>query len=146
MTLAKQSTFLTVEDCTEISQLMDRKFAGLLKQRYFESAIHKDSQGVYAKVALRNQSGSFFYPVEARVAHTDHDFDERAAALFLIDYITEYFAEYFREDGDVFLPIDWTDYEWGGVSFQLKGQLLNLEAERLADALLAGNSAGDQLH
>ena len=146
MTLAKQPNFLTVEDCAEISQLMDRKFAGLLKQRYFEAAIHKDSQGVYAKVALRNQTGSFYYPVEARVAHMDHDFDERAAALFLIDYITEYFAEYFREDGDVFLPIDWIDYEWGGVSFQLKGQLLNLEVERLADALLAGDAAGDQLH
>ena len=146
MTLAKQPNFLTVEDCAEISHLMDRKFAGLLKQRYFEVDVKKDGQGVYAKVALRNQSGSFYYPVEARVAHRNHDFDERAAALFLIDYITEYFAEYFREDGDVFLPIDWNDYEWGGVSFQLKGQLLNLEVERLADALLAGDSAGDQLH
>ena len=135
------NVFLTEMECQEISRQLERKFAGLLKQRYFETEVRKDSQGVYGKITLRNQTGSFFYPVEARVAHVDHNLGDRGAATLLLDYICEYFAEYFREDGDLFLPIDWAPFESEGVSFQLKGQILNLEAEKLADALLAGDGA-----
>ena len=55
-------------------------------------------------------------------------------ARLLCDYIGEYFAEYFREGGELYLPIDWADYQWEGVSLQMRGQILNLEAERLAAA------------
>jgi hypothetical protein len=60
----------------------------------------------------------------------------RDAALFLVDYIDAYYEEYLR-DGETFLPIDWAEYESEGVVFQLKGQVLNLEAEKLADEILA---------
>jgi hypothetical protein len=141
-TRADGKGFVTVEECAEFSRQMERKYAAFLRQRSFETKVRKDARGIYATVTLRNASGSYFYPVEGRVAHLDHDLSERAAALFVLDYIEAYFAEYFREDGGVFLPIDWADYECDGIPLQLKGQILNLEVEKMADELLAGEGPG----
>lgn len=128
--------FLTPQDLAELASLMNRKYAGHLNQRRFEATANKDATGVYAKVTLRNASGSYFYPVEGRLAHLDHDMNAKDAALFLLEYIDAYFAEYFKEGGEVYLPIDWADYDYDGVPMQLKGQILNLEVEKMADALL----------
>lgn len=141
--------FVTEAECRDISSLMERKYATFMKQRSFETMVRKDGNGVYAKITLRNPSGSFYYPVEARIAHIDHDMSNHDAGLFLLDYIDAYFAEYFRENGEVYLPIDWADYESDGIPMQLKGQILNLEVERMADELLSGISSrsdGAELH
>lgn len=128
--------FLTPDDLSELASVMDRKYASHLNQRRFEAVANKDATGVYAKVTLKNKSGSFFYPVEGRLAHLDHDMTPKEAALFLLEYIDAYFAEYFKEGGEVYLPIDWADYDYDGVPMQLKGQILNLEVEKMADAWL----------
>jgi hypothetical protein len=139
----EQPKFVSPDECAELVRLMARKYAASLDHRYFEAELNKDSRGVYAKVTLRNQTGSFFYPVEGRLAHLDHDMSEREAALFLLNYIDAYFDEYFREGGEVYLPIDWADYEDDGIPLQLKGQIFNLEVERMADELLERGSLGD---
>lgn len=136
----KNVPFITTDEASQIADLMDKKYRASLGQRFFEIDVKKDSAGVYAQVLLRNSSGSYFYPVEGRVAHDSHDLNARDAGLLLLDYIDSYFDEYFREGGDVYLPIDWADYEWDGVHIQLKGQILNLEVEKMADDLL--NQAG----
>jgi len=135
--------FITEDECTEVSRQLERKYAGSLGERHFETQARKDGQGVYAKVTLRNQSGSYFYPVEGRIAHMDHDMNARDAGLFLLDYIDTYFAEYFREGGDIYLPIDWADYEMDDIPLQLKGQIFNLEIELMADELLQGETGGE---
>lgn len=137
--------FLSTDDLSELSSVMERKYAAHLSQRRFEVIANKDATGVYAKVTLKNKSGSYFYPVEGRLAHLDHDMTAKEAVLFLLEYIDAYFAEYFREGGEVYLPIDWADYEYDGVPMQLKGQILNLEVEKMADEWLAKGD-GPTLH
>ena len=134
--------FVTAEERAELALMLRRKFGASIEQRYFEVDLKRDGKGVYAKVILRDRSGAFYYPVEGRMAHEDHTMSEREAAIFLVDYIDAYFEEYLR-DGETFLPIDWSDYEADGVVFQLKGQILNHEAERLADELLARDGGGE---
>lgn len=138
---------LTGEECAALAAAMGRKYSSFLKERYFEMKVRSDRQGTYATVLLRNQSGSFYYPVEGRVADMDHDMNEREAAMFLIDYIDAYFEEFFRENGEVYLPIDWATFDWEGVPLQLKGQILNLEVEEMADRWLeSGGRADESLH
>ena len=141
------SKFVTQAECDQLASLLGRKYTSFLRQRYFEVSVRKDSHGVYAKVILRSKDGSFYYPVEARAAHMEHDMEESGVALLLCEYMGEYFAEYFREGGELYLPIDWADYSWEGVPLQMRGQILNLEAERLADELLANEKPHDaELH
>jgi hypothetical protein len=65
----------------------------------------------------------------------------------LIDYIDSYFEEFFRENGEVLLPIDWAPFDWEGVPIQLKGQIFNLEVEKMADEWLEhGGPKGQILH
>lgn len=129
---------LEASEMQNIASLLNRKYAGLIKDRYFEVETSLDFRGVYAKLILRNQSGSFFYPVEGRIQHMAHARSVREAGLLLLDHLTDYFDQYLHSDGEVYLPIDWEDYEVEGVCFQMKGQILNLEMERLADLWLEG--------
>lgn len=138
--MSQTKAFITSEERTELALMLSRKYAAALSQRYFEVDLKQDGSGVYAKVTLRDRSGAFYYPVEGRIAHEDHSMSSREAALFLVDYIDAYYEEYLR-DGETFLPIDWAEYETEGVVFQLKGQVLNLEAERMANEIL--EQAGD---
>lgn len=138
MAIAKKDTFLTTDECAALADVMQRKYASLAGRRQFLIEAKKETRGVYAKVTLRNESGSFFYPVEGRIADIDHDLTPREACLLVLDYIDAYYAEYLREGGDVYLPIDWAEYEVDGIPLQLKGQILNLEVENMADDWLNG--------
>src|SRR4051794_25469422 len=101
----KTAPFLTSEETTQIAILMGKKYQASLGNRHFEIDVKKDNAGVYAQVLLRNNNGSYYYPVEGRVAAESHDLNAREAVLLLLDYIDSYFDEYFREGGDVYLPI-----------------------------------------
>ncbi len=130
--------FITETECKDLASLLNRKYAGFLAERYFEVVVDRNPIGVHAKVTLRNSSGSYFYPVEGRIADVDHDMTAREGGQLLLDYMGSYFDEYFREGGDVYLPIDWTEYEMDGVPLQMKGQIHNLAIEKMADEFLAG--------
>lgn len=128
--------FITADECREIAAMMHRKYSSSLNDRYFEASIRADAAAVYGQIVLRNKTGSFFYPVEGRLAYAEQNLKPREAGLLLLDHIDLYFEEYLR-DGDVYLPIDWADYDCDGVTLQLKGQILNLEVEQMANDFLA---------
>ena len=134
----EQEVFLSISDCKELATLLSRKYAGLIQNRYFDIEVARGYTEILVKVTLRNQSGSFYYPVEARLKRIDYPRSAREAGMFLLDYVGSYFDEYLRSGGEVYLPIDWVEYECDGVIFQLKGQILNLELEQLADRWLEG--------
>lgn len=137
--MESQKDFFSEAECNKLSELMARKHQSFLNDRHFEIGVtlsHKPD-AVCVKVLLRNKSGSFYYPVEARMT-LDQDMTKEETGYFLIDYIDVYFEEYLADGGDVYLPIDWTDFECEGKTFQLKGQVFNLELEQKADELLSG--------
>ncbi len=136
---------LSQDELDHIAETLNRKHRSHLsdpvyKTRFFQVAAQRDSRGVYAKITLQNQDQSFYYPVESRLADIDHDLSAKDAVFFLFDYIDAYWDEYFQNP-DVFLPIDWTEYEYDGIPFQLKGQILNLRLERLGDRLIGEGAA-----
>ena len=134
----QDSEFIKAEEWTALAKLMDRKYAALIGDRFFRFEADTRHDGVYVKIVLRDDTGSFYYPVEGRVAFEDHNLTPREAAIFLFDYVDYYFQEYLGDGGGIFLPIDWTNFEFEGVEFQLKGQILNLELEEVANRLLGG--------
>lgn len=122
---------------TELAHLMDKKYAGYRRDRNFSIAARRDYDRVSVAVVLRNSNEHFYYPVEGRLNFVDETMKPEEAAFFLIDYIDLYFNEFFTEEENVWIPIDWAKFEYEATDFELKGQVYNKYAEGLADKLLA---------
>ncbi|MBI2603485.1 MAG: hypothetical protein HYW48_10565 [Deltaproteobacteria bacterium] len=134
--MSENTKQLTSGESAELATIMNCKYASSLKGRLFFVETELRHSSVFVTVTLRDGAGSFFYPAEARMAPAEQGLTEREAALFLLDYLDFYFAEYFQEDEDVFLPIAWDQRSFEGVTFQVQGQKRNLEREALADEWL----------
>ena len=136
--MSENTKQLTSDECAELATIMNCKYASSLKGRLFfiETEHRHSSVFVTVTVTLRNGAGNFVYPAEGRMALAEQGLTEREAALFLLDYLDFYFAEYFQEDEDVFLPIAWDQRSFEGVEFQVRGQKRNLEREAAADKWL----------
>lgn len=135
------SEFLTEEDCDALARTMETKYAMALKGRTFKVEAAVRGRGVFVKVILSNQDRSYYYPVEARVLYEQEEMQKGEAALFLLDYIDAYYDEYLtQENEELFLPIDWADFQYEAIDFQMRGQILNLKLEELAEELLKNGS------
>ncbi|MEZ4742251.1 MAG: hypothetical protein R3B45_07375 [Bdellovibrionota bacterium] len=137
------SQVLNEDEISAIEKSLNTKFSLWLKERIFELTTSSLSDAVHVVLTLKNALMTYHYPVEARLMHKEQNVSKKEASLFLIDYIDAYFDEYFREDEQVYLPIDWKDFEYEGISFQIKGQILNSYMEKLADRILAGEHVSD---
>jgi hypothetical protein len=132
----QSSDFLDQDDCDALAKSMESKYAMALKGRTFKVEAEVKGRGVFVKVILSNQDRSYYYPVEARVLYEKEELQRGEAALFLLDYIDAYFDEYLtQENEEIYLPIDWADFQYEAVDFQMRGQILNLKLEELAEQL-----------
>lgn len=135
------SEFLHQEDCEALAKTMESKYAMALKGRTFTVEAEVKGRGVFVKVILSNHDKSFYYPVEARVLYEKEELGGGEAALFLLDYIDTYFDEYLNQEREeIYLPIDWADFQYEAIDFQMRGQILNLKLEELAEQLLKSSS------
>ncbi len=133
--------FLNQDDCDALAKAMESKYAMSLKGLSFRVEAEVKGRGVFVKVILSNQDRSYYYPVEARVLYEKEEMQRGEAALFLLDYIDAYFDDYLtQENEEIFLPIDWADFQYEAVDFQMRGQILNLKLEELAEQLLKNGS------
>lgn len=135
----KKIEVMSKEDEFSLIQILNRKYAVYLKGRFFRLSVSADNFAAYVTVTLLSQDESFYYPVEARVAHKDQGIEPKEAVFAVLDYIDIYFDEYFREAENTFLPVDWTTYTFEDMELDLKAQVKNKKAEDLASQILSGD-------
>lgn len=123
----------------DLASLLDKKYGTWLGQRFFEVTSSLQLAVVSVKVTLRNADKSFFYPIEGRIQFEDQDLKPNSARDFLLDYIDTYLEEFLTGGEETYLPIDWANYDCDGIELQLRGQILNIKLEELADQLLVEN-------
>jgi len=138
------SLVLTLEEIQKVEKSLNTKFASWLKDRNFQVSATADENSAEVNVTLKNHNESFCYPIESRIMHKEQNVSKKESVMFLVDYIESYFDEYFREEERVYLPIDWMAYDCEGISFQIKGQVLNVCLDNLADRLLAGEVVSEE--
>jgi hypothetical protein len=119
-----------------LASLMCEKYTIYLDERTFHIEAKDDGAGVRVKTVLNNKDDSYYYPVEARMMHVKENLEPRKAVLFLINYIDGYFEDYLTEMESTYLLIDWSDVEYEGVDFQIKGQVANRKIDLMADDLI----------
>jgi hypothetical protein len=141
----KNIELLTKEDEFSLIQILNRKYAVYLNGRFFRLNVKANTETAFVTVTLLSQDESFFYPVEARIAHRDQELEAKEAVLLTLDYIDIYFDEYFRESENTFLPLDWTAYTFEDAEIELKAQVKNKKSESLADQLLSGELKSSEL-
>lgn len=127
---------VTKDECRKLAQAMASKNQVYLDGRTFKIKCDQQESMVTVTLTLSNESQSFVYPVEARIDSAKEGLSVRDASLFLIDYIDAYFEDFFADGEELYLPIDWADMTYDANNFQIKGQILNVKAEDLADELL----------
>ena len=128
---------ITAEECSALADTMNSKYRIAMKGRTFQIKVEQVDSDLNVCVTLKNEDESFYYPVEARIKFEAEEMTANEAALFLLDYIDVYFEEFLLEEEEqLYLPIDWKDFEYEAVSFQMKGQILNKSLENLADEWL----------
>ncbi len=133
------SPFLASE-CAEIETTMLRKYAVFAGNRRFKLEGHATGHAVALTLTLKNDDESFYYPVEGQIAHHEQGLSQRNAAEMLLDLMDSYFQEYLVNGGEVYLSLDWQEYEVEGNKMQLRGQIQNLKLEKMADEFLAGHN------
>jgi hypothetical protein len=119
-----------------ISSMLERKYGSWLGNRYFEVDCKSDSSIVAVTILLRDSEKSFYYPIEGRINFADQDMTSENSREFLLDFMDAYVEEFLSGGEETYLTIDWSTYDCDGVELQLRGQILNMKLEGLADELL----------
>lgn len=141
MTTENHDSIISDKEILDLTRILNLKYASYLKDRLFQVDYCAGKSELLASLTLHNTDKSFFYQVEAKASLKDAaEFSSRDAILAMVDYIDIYFDEFFKEEEDVYLPIDWTDMSFENLSFQMRGQVRNLRCEFLADELLKEES------
>jgi hypothetical protein len=131
---------LTNERDQLIAETLESKYGSWLGKRYFEVATTHDGPVVIVRILLRDADKTFYYPMEGRMNFADQDLKEHEARDFLLDFMDSYVQEFLAGGEDTYLTIDWSTYDCDGIELQLRGQILNLKLESMADELLSGSS------
>ena len=50
-----------------------------------------------------------------------------------------YIQEFLSGGEETYLTIDWSNYDCDGIELQLRGQILNVKLEELADQMISGS-------
>lgn len=125
----------SAQELRSLARRFNARFHDTRGPRWFVLDAAERDGDTWVRVVLRNDTDSFHYPVEARIAPCKTR-ARRDQAFFLFACIDSYWEEFFEEGENVYIPIDWTPYEHQGKKFQLRGQILNRRAEKMADDLL----------
>jgi hypothetical protein len=140
MTSFSSSVALQSERDQIVVDVLENKYGSLLGQRFFEVKTTNEGPLIMVQILLRDRDKSYFYPMEGRINYVDQDMKEHEARGFLLDFMDAYVQEYLSGGEDAYLTIDWSTYDCDGVELQLRGQILNLKLESMADAILSGSS------
>ena len=127
---------LSGEELEKLTQILNLKYAHISGERFFTIEDENSADVILMRVILKNTKESFYYPVEGRIKKDGLTIPAKEAALCLIDYIDYYFDEFFQTKEETTLPIDWHDFSYEGLNFQLRGQVINRHSEKLADGIL----------
>ena len=129
---------LEPKETSDLERILNLKYASVRGDKEFNITTFSHPDGPWVKILLSSRDKKFYYPVEARIIQKlESDDVKRETTLTLIDYIDYYFDQFFETNEYTTLPIDWAKYSFEGLDFAMRGQILNLYCENLANNLIA---------
>ena len=140
----KLNSFWTDEEIVNIKKLLNKKHLVYLENEEFIIESGSTKEQIQIKVSLIKSDKSNCYPIECVfVKETDNEFKETEIAFKMLDYLDIYWANYFSEERNIFIPLDWSAHEFEGVQFYMRGFVRNLQLENDADEFLTKYGYGE---
>lgn len=130
---------ITPEYRTRVLALLHERHAGSLRDERFELEVRKEGDEAVVRLTLRSNDRTQVYWMEAAIEREKYQaMTEIQAIDVCLDFLDWYVGEYFREDRDAFLPLDWKPHRYGDVEVLARGELRNELLDDAADAWLRG--------
>jgi hypothetical protein len=132
------------EELFNIKKLLNKKHLVYLENEKFEIESGTSQDQIQIRVSLIKNDNSAYYPIECIfMKETAEGFKESDIAVSMLDYLDVYWANYFLEERNVFIPLDWSKHEFEGITFYMRGFVRNLQLEAHADEFLLKHGHGE---
>jgi hypothetical protein len=130
---------LTSESASQVITALHRRHAGMLRDERFELRARLEQGTVVATLELARSDRSSHYVMEAAKAVPENGALDLEQTLDLcLDFLDWYLGEFFREQRELLLPLDWQPHKFGDFEVLARGDLRNPILEDAADAWLRG--------
>jgi len=124
---------------TRILDQLAKRHGSALRNEHFEVDARKEGEDAVVSLVLSTDDRTSVYRMEAAIHR------EQYVAMTLqqsidvaLDFLDWYLGEYFREERDAFLPLDWKAFRFGDVEVMARGEVRNEFLDDMADAWLRG--------
>ncbi len=131
------------EEILNIQSLLNKKHSLYLDDEEFILEVGTSKEQIQIKIVLIKKNNIASYPIECIYLKETAKEEEQDIVLKMIDYLDIYWANYFSEERNVFVPIDWSKHEFEGICFYMRGFLRNIELENAANEFLNKHGHGD---
>lgn len=130
---------MTPESVSQVLSALNRRHAGMLRDEHFELGARLEQGTVVATLELVRSDRSSHYVMEAAKAVPDNGALDLEQTLDLcLDFLDWYLGEFFGEQRELLLPLDWQPHKFGEFEVLARGDLRNPVLEEAADAWLRG--------
>ncbi|MFT7581785.1 MAG: hypothetical protein ACI9MR_003463 [Myxococcota bacterium] len=134
-----QKPLLPPEDEARVLQALSERHGAMLRNERFSVRAERVSENVTTTVELSNADRTFVYAMSAALERGQYKGMTEVDALdACFDFTDWYLGEFFREQRELLLPIDWQPHSFGDVELMAKGELRNEFLDDAADAWLRG--------
>lgn len=133
----------TADELIDIKKLLNKRHSVYLENESFEIESGSSHNQVQISVSLKKNDNTACYPIECVFIKETGDVKESEIAMKMIDYLDIYWTNYFSEERNVFIPLDWSKHDFEGIMFYIRGFIRKPQLETYANNLLLEHGYGD---
>ncbi|MBL8784104.1 MAG: hypothetical protein JNJ59_04300 [Deltaproteobacteria bacterium] len=123
----------------KVLRLLNERHGSSLRDERFELDARREGEEAVVRLVLRSNDNTNVYTMEAAIESSKYPaLTEAQAVDITLDFLDWYVGEYFREERDALLPLDWKSMRFGDLDVMARGDVRNEFLDDAADAWLRG--------
>ncbi|MGM0578284.1 MAG: hypothetical protein ACQEXJ_21350 [Myxococcota bacterium] len=130
---------MTAEMSARVVETLNKRHGARLRDERFTVSGRLEEQTVVVTFLLERSDRTLAYEMQAAKTIPETGALTPGGTLDLcLDFLDWYLEQYFREDRDLLLPLDWQPHRFGEHEVMARGDVRNPAVEEAADAWLRG--------
>jgi hypothetical protein len=130
---------IDLEQARRIVDALNTRYGRMLRQEYFSVSGKLEEGSVVVSLVLQRHDQKFRYEMAcAKSVPENESASMMDTADLCLDFLDWHLGQYFEEEREVILPLDWQSHRFGDVDVLARGDVRNPELDDAADAWLRG--------